>query len=207
MIGFLWFTYASLGTIIKYTKGCIMRTRKLRTDTKDITGMKFGDLTALYINGKGKCRGSTWRCKCDCGNECDAYGGHLREGTRKSCGCLSEKRVLETGINKIMSFYRRKAKKRGIQFNLSREEFKSLIVENCFYCGTAPENILLRQKSKKLQIVYTGIDRIDSSKAYIKQNCVPACFMCNRSKSNTPLDQWLLYLKKLFSHQRITNGV
>ena len=42
---------------------------------KDITGQKFGRLTAIKYLGKSK-----WRCKCDCGNLTETYLGHLRNG-------------------------------------------------------------------------------------------------------------------------------
>lgn len=52
----------------------------------DITGQKFGRLTALYPTRKnGR---FAWHCKCDCGNECDVDSGNLRTGKQKSCGCL-----------------------------------------------------------------------------------------------------------------------
>lgn len=54
---------------------------------KDITGQRFGKLTALQCVGT-KHRMKLWKCKCDCGNEIIAYGTHLRKGTTKSCGCF-----------------------------------------------------------------------------------------------------------------------
>lgn len=57
---------------------------------KDITGMKFGKLTALYISGKTKSREYIWHCVCDCGNETDARGSSLRSGNTKSCGCYNK---------------------------------------------------------------------------------------------------------------------
>lgn len=38
--------------------------------------------------------GAYWLCRCDCGRETIAYGGNLRSGKTKSCGCL---RVEVTG--------------------------------------------------------------------------------------------------------------
>lgn len=190
-----------------YTKGCILRLRKPRIDIKDIAGHKFGDLTVLHISGKGKYRGIMWRCKCDCGNECDAFGGHLRDGTRKSCGCWSEKRVNETGINRVFSIYKKRSKDRSVDFNLTIEQLKELISANCSYCGIEPTNELRRQKSKKTQIKYNGIDRIDPKKSYSAENCVTSCIMCNRSKSDTPLHEWLSYLRRLFNYQRMDNGI
>ena len=55
---------------------------------KDITGIKFGKLTPLYVSGKSKSREYIWHCICDCGNETDVVGSSLRNGNTKSCGCL-----------------------------------------------------------------------------------------------------------------------
>ena len=53
----------------------------------DITGQKFGRLTAEKIVGKGKA-GLIWQCSCECGNTSKVRGTHLRNGNTKSCGCL-----------------------------------------------------------------------------------------------------------------------
>lgn len=50
---------------------------------KDRTNIKYGKLTAIEYLGK-----SIWKCKCDCGNEKNVYGGHLENGHTQSCGCL-----------------------------------------------------------------------------------------------------------------------
>jgi hypothetical protein len=207
MEGFLLKKYASSGIVVNYTERCVMRNRKPRIDAKDITGMKFGDLTALYINGNGKYRGSTWLCKCDCGNECEAYGGHLRDGTRKSCGCRSEKRIFETGINLVFSLYKRMAKRRNLVFDLSREELEKIVVSHCNYCGSEPGNEIKRKKTKKTQIKYNGIDRFDPQQGYVIGNCVPCCYYCNHAKADFSYDQWLLHLKKIFNRLRITDGI
>lgn len=62
---------------------------KVKPGQKDITGLRFGKLTALYpASGRG-CDGDLiWHCKCDCGGEIDAPLHQLRAGYRKSCGCL-----------------------------------------------------------------------------------------------------------------------
>ena len=51
---------------------------------KDLTGQKFGRLTALKYMGNSK-----WLCKCDCGTEKIISGKHLKDGGTKSCGCIS----------------------------------------------------------------------------------------------------------------------
>ena len=53
----------------------------------DITGQKFGMLTAIMP--VDKYRGSTmmWLCDCDCGQQAVVLIGNLRKGNSKSCGC------------------------------------------------------------------------------------------------------------------------
>lgn len=54
---------------------------------KDLTGQKFGRLTAIESAAHPKHGYSCWRCRCDCGNEHFATAYYLLKGTVKSCGC------------------------------------------------------------------------------------------------------------------------
>jgi hypothetical protein len=49
---------------------------------KDLTGQKFGKLTAL-----NKANDNVWKCKCDCGNEYETTTFNLIRNKIKSCGC------------------------------------------------------------------------------------------------------------------------
>ncbi len=67
--------------------GCIS---KVKPGQRDITGQKFGMLTAQYCTGKKDRQGTYyWHCTCGCGGEVDASLHQLQAGYRKSCGCLS----------------------------------------------------------------------------------------------------------------------
>lgn len=61
--------------------GCLA----LESHLIDITGQKFGKLTALYFSPKT----NKWHCKCDCGNECDVDSYNLRHNKTLSCGCIN----------------------------------------------------------------------------------------------------------------------
>lgn len=66
----------------------------------DITGQRFGKLTALYPVEKTKLSKATsklWHCKCDCGKECNVHYPDLKSGKTQSCGCLQ--------ISKVKSLY------------------------------------------------------------------------------------------------------
>lgn len=54
---------------------------------KDITGQRFGRLTALYRlhNTKGRTK---WLCICECGNLAEVALRELIDNKTKSCGCL-----------------------------------------------------------------------------------------------------------------------
>lgn len=53
----------------------------------DLTGERFGRLTALEHAGKNNHGRSVWLCKCDCGTEKTIAQRSLICGDTKSCGC------------------------------------------------------------------------------------------------------------------------
>ena len=65
---------------------------------KDITNLKFGNLTAIQNTGKADAhRNLIWLCQCDCGNFCEVSGNNLRTGHTRSCGCLKQLKCAEAG--------------------------------------------------------------------------------------------------------------
>lgn len=69
----------------------------------DLTNMRFGRLTALYID-RSKTKRVYWKCKCDCGKTLSAPSCRLVSGETKSCGCLrnemASKRLKKHGLTK-----------------------------------------------------------------------------------------------------------
>lgn len=55
---------------------------------KDISGQKFGNLTAIRNTGNKHHSSYIWECVCDCGMTKEVSGNYLRTGQVKSCGCL-----------------------------------------------------------------------------------------------------------------------
>lgn len=200
-----WINYASSGNIFLFTKGCIM---KLRKDAKDLTGQTFEDLTVIkpVEHRKTDKRGVEWLCRCICGNDCIAQGGHLRAGERKSCGCRAQRSIKKSGITRIFLMYRRRAQQKERIFTIDKKKLGDLILSNCHYCGREPFNVLKRLKSKKIQLMYNGIDRYDPELGYTNENCVPCCYYCNHAKLDLTFDQWISHLKKICSYQGLING-
>ena len=79
---------ASLRRDKKRDCGCASGEPKLSgTARLDLTGRRFGKLTAVEPLGQGTGRTYKWRCLCDCGNECAVAVANLRNGHTRSCGC------------------------------------------------------------------------------------------------------------------------
>lgn len=54
----------------------------------DLTGKKFGRLTALSVIGRHQSRALLWKCRCDCGVVVEVPSNKLKLGHTRSCGCL-----------------------------------------------------------------------------------------------------------------------
>ena len=65
--------------------GCLFK--ETRPKPEDLTGQKFGKLTALAITDLREDRRPLWKCRCDCGNLILVKSHDLVNGTRVSCGC------------------------------------------------------------------------------------------------------------------------
>lgn len=55
---------------------------------KDLSGQRFGRLTAVSKMGIADDGHTIWKCICDCGRETDVLSNALMSGGTKSCGCL-----------------------------------------------------------------------------------------------------------------------
>lgn len=70
------------------TKGCGCLHKGLLADKgKDISGQRFGYLTAIKKLRRNKHQQWIWELICDCGGRTESNLGNLTSGCRKSCGC------------------------------------------------------------------------------------------------------------------------
>ena len=69
-----------------------MQTAKLPPNAKNLSGQRFGRLTALEPAEGPPGRGVVWRCLCDCGGEKTAPSSKLLAGKVQSCGCIGRER-------------------------------------------------------------------------------------------------------------------
>jgi hypothetical protein len=182
----------------------------------DLSGIIFNRLTVIKQEQSllyGKTKKRMWLCKCSCGNEIIVNTGALTSGNTKSCGCLHNEASVEnsiksrymlanpdSGYKSIMRSYKYNATSRGYCFDLTFEEFKKLVLSNCYYCGDEPSNIYFRNY---YDAPYNGIDRIDNTIGYIPSNVVPCCKTCNIAKNNKTYDEFMQWINR-FINQKIT---
>lgn len=168
-------------------------------------GTKINRLTILGLHHKDKRWRRFYNCKCECGNEKVIQGSLILSGNTKSCGCqvqiAANKRRLPNDkgvINQIILGYKRHAKDRGLDFNLDYDTVSQLIRQPCNYCGLPPSNNKITKTCKGF--LYSGIDRIDSSRGYYSDNVVPCCDSCNKAKLGLSKNEFLDWVKRVYKY-------
>ena len=170
---------------------------------KDEVGNKYGRLTAIEYVADDR-SGAYWLCMCNCGNEHTVLGKHLRDGTIKSCGCLAKEQAPknarrlskgEAAFNTLYSSYKRRAERKNLCFELTKEQFRSLTKQNCFYCGCHPSSIYNPRYNGGY--IYNGVDRVDNIIGYISENCVPCCKDCNKAKGTRSYIEFIDWIERL----------
>jgi hypothetical protein len=169
----------------------------------ELLGKRYGKLVVLEFAGlnKYKIPHRMWRCRCDCGREVIKSGPRLYSGKINSCGCLNlehmrsipkETRLrnlekakpllvkIGSAMRELFGDYKFNARRRHLEWGLSAEEFVRLTSAPCYYTGRAPSAKKVAYSGEVYN--YNGIDRLDSSRGYTLDNCVPCCAEINRMK-------------------------
>ncbi len=153
---------------------------------KDRTNKKYGKLTVvkfLYTKQTGKSgKNAFWECRCDCGNLCIVSGFNLGSGSTKSCGCAYKdmgKRMVKPdnahSKNALYNLYVQRCKSRKLEL-MDKLTLLSIVIEPCYYCGL---DYSINKKFKYSEFKCNGLDRIDNSIGYLKDNVLPCCQYCN----------------------------
>jgi len=136
---------------------------------------------------------------------------------RNSCGCCQ--RISDTWANvgpktkpwqlpegqsaknELFYQYKRSAKKRNLDWNLTEEQFFDIVTGNCYYCDSSLDNTKRGQGKTSGDFKYTGIDRFNNSIGYTKDNCVACCWMCNNMKSSYTNIEFINKIIQIYNHK------
>jgi hypothetical protein len=186
----------------------------------DLRGRTFGLLEVIERTEARKCTDGGpfrfWRCRCRCGRIVEVRSGHLKGGAIKSCGrCqvpahmarIREIRRLkvpllpsgESALRCLLRRYAQSAAKRGLVWELTREQAKGMFEADCFYCGAPPERPFHVWPGGSA-FEFNGIDRRNNGEGYTPGNSVPCCFPCNSSKNKRREDEFVDWIARAYHH-------
>jgi hypothetical protein len=147
----------------------------------DLTGRRFGKLTVIGHSHVRKTKLNVsvhyWLCQCDCGTKKNVVGYSLTVGKTKACGCanrlVGKNNATWRGYEDISaSFFKHikwSAEKRNLEFKLTIEYLWELFLKQNKKCVLTGLDLTFPKYA--LDTSYNiSLDRIDSSKGYIKGN-------------------------------------
>ena len=181
---------------------------------EDLTNQRFGRL--LVISRAEAIKGRTaWSCQCDCGNMANIISKYLKNGDTKSCGCLNtdkRKEKAQLMMAAWTKFEPRIAAARNMwraSYNeMQFDDFYRLSQLPCFYCDSEPSNKADLTKLTERSVfakengtfIYNGLDRVDPSLGHTVENCVPSCWICNRTKRDQSLNSFYQQINRLINN-------
>ncbi len=183
---------------------------------QDLTGQKFGKLTVLcrakdYISPSGH-KSIKWECKCDCKNTCFVIGHSLIRNNAKQCEeCKYKSRQLNGYISSnFFCRIRHNAKIRNIYFDseINREYLWDLFLKQNKKCALSGLPIHFSQTSRKKTSdnwSTSSLDRINSSKGYIKDNIQWLHKDINNMKWDLNQKEFIKFCKKIWRYNNEKN--
>ena len=178
--------------------------------TENLVGKKFNSLLCIDFLKRDK-HGVAWCLwKCDCGNEIKSRAPDVVLGKKKSCRCLLYRKGKENpnwngyeGITgNLWSQIKRgtKRKTRILDLNITIEDVWDLYQFQNGMCALSGIKLSLLSGHKDRN--YTAsLDRIDSSKGYIKGNVQWVHKDINRMKQEFSAEKFLNLCKQITDYQ------
>ena len=167
-----------------------------------IEGNRYGNLVVLEFVGTIKKIG-IWKCKCDCGNTKNIRYRDLRSGNTKTCGC-GKRRINSDSQNwkgylelpsSVFCVIRKNAKCRNLIIDIDMKYIWELYENQNRKCALSGVDIVFSKKVTERYRTTASLDRIDSSKGYIKGNVQWLHKDVNKMKMEFNQDSFIKYCK------------
>jgi hypothetical protein len=103
-----------------------------------------------------------------------------KNGTKTHLECFPDAKCVS------YASYRSRAEKKELEFAITHDDYKSIILQDCYLCG---------KESTDTNI--NGVDRVDNNVGYTIANCKACCKECNHMKNSYPLDVLMEKIKRI----------
>lgn len=159
---------------------------QIRGSKKNLIEKTFGRLTVIRYSKLDSSQKAMWECLCICNNRTIVRGSDLISGKVKSCGCLLSETSKENvkishqkypkstnfkGIGDLpgryLSIIRNRSMGKGYEYDVNKEYLWKLFQSQNGKCALTGLEIHFSVKGSDQT---ASLDRIDSSKGYIKGN-------------------------------------
>jgi len=140
-----------------------------------------------------------------CGTTLTALIDGIRGKIQRCASCYEKQRVIENArernrnyseekkgnLDKYLISYIQSAKSRNIAFDITKEKFEELVSMACYYCGSFNEKEVI------------GVDRLNSTRGYTNENCVPCCKICNFMKGTLSKNTFITQAHKIATYNPV----
>jgi predicted nucleic-acid-binding Zn-ribbon protein len=132
----------------------------------------------------------------ECGHETVQRGIDLEKLWDRDClKCKIDNR--DANATTVYNRVKGNAKKRSISFDITLKDFIEIASKNCFYCNQEPvQGHNFRTRSQP----YNGLDRLENSFGYTRENSVSCCPTCNYAKHDLSILEFKAWLTKCYGY-------
>ena len=113
-------------------------------------------------------------------------------------GDLHKKKNLEHLLSNRFRSIVKRAKQRNLECNITEAYLEELWYKQKGICALS--GIKMTYSSQRRIPTSVSVDRIDSTKGYIKGNLQLVCYICNQMKSNLTLDELLNFCNLIINY-------
>ena len=187
--------------------------RKSSINVGDVIG-NFTILDVIPATKPGRHTRGVVRCSL-CDNVKEMYSFNIKR--RYSCGCKQKISSTwkhnggaytrswqlapgEAAKNNLYYQYYKSAERRNYTFDLTKEEFYGIATAPCLYCGSQCQSRVKGGGKTSGDFYYTGVDRVDNTLGYTKENCVSCCKVCNSMKLDMDVKNFAEHIKKIHNN-------
>ena len=157
--------------------GCFRRERALESNSPDLTGKKFGELTVIRKVENTKHNSTQWLCKRSCGADYVVQGSLLVTGRRTHCGCKTDRGrpadITGKKFNRLTALYisKRNDPKDGVIWHCRCDcgnevdvPYNSLVFCNQKSCGCQKKEHDQKLQTFLTHVAGTSVDMLKSKK-------------------------------------------